>query len=563
MPQTVDAKLLPSPRVLAEFADQLADSGAGVRESGAAVVDAWRPIASHYESPEALDLFVAMNPVETQTSDHSDVLAALGAVVDEFCERVRALERLTDEAQIGAGLGEAEDRAVAQINALALGCYRIPAGQPHSLLTLGGAAPWSRVLPSFDEGVESTSLGLLTALLRSSDVDGWADAHPRRIRRLLDSPPDASAVREWWSGLDRASRDALIAAVPLVIGNLDGIVLADRASANRLNIAAEIADLQRRNRALAALPGYDSHYRPVPGSEAYASSIEANNDLITSYRLLLDHPAALLLRGPEGNGRQANPPVIVAFDPARESFIHYLGFLDATTGELPATTTSVGILVPGTMTKPSIWQKDLFRAEHVLQMVPDTATTGIFTWAGGHFPQDADAALSHDSKILGPKLADFANALRPTTGASITGIGYSYGGAVLGMAENVGIQLDRSVSMAGAGLGSGVTSVDDYALTSDSPHYAMMAPGDHFVGHSQGLELGPLGHGASPLEPATGFIRLDTGHHFDAETGEPLEVVRGHSAIWARGSTPVRQLANLLIGAPVVPFASSRIIAVP
>ncbi|WP_286343770.1 hypothetical protein [Frondihabitans sucicola] len=536
-----------------------------------------------------MELFVAMNPVERVTTEHADVLTALGGVIDSFAAEVRLLEARQDallrertqfavdklaitppEADwrenadlvdrehalrkaydaIAAGLSEAEDRAVSQINALARETYRISAGSSLFPAALTGSAAWATVLASFDEGIESTGIGFLESLLRKSNLSEWAAAHPERLRALLDAAPSADLVREWWSTLDDDAHEALTAGVPLLVGNLNGIPLGDRAKANNLNIEAEIARLHRLNADLTTRYGYDDHYRRIPGTVAFAPTIAANTALIASYGLLLHDPKAIVRRDSSGTARPLNPAVVIAFDPVGESFIHYMGHLDATTKELPVTTTNIGVLVPGTMSNASNWRADLFRASNVLKALPDTGDAGMFTWVGGHFPQGLDAASSRDSKVLGPRLADFVNSVRPTTTAALTGIGYSYGGAVLGMAEKHGVQLDRSVSVAGAGLGNGVSSVVDYPSSSRIPHYSLMAPGDMLVGPSQGLQAGILGHGASPINPASGFIRLDTGWNDDA-IGQTSGPVMGHSGVWQRGSTSVMQVARVLNGEPV------------
>lgn len=598
MEGTDPGRALPNGDQLVDFAQRLRTSGDAVRDDGAAVLHAWRAISVHYEAPEADRLFVAMNPVERVTDDHAGLLSGLADVIEGFADDVRTLEatqaallrnrtqlavekvaetesgadwrddpdlvsRETELLRCAAGLraalADAQDRTVARVNALAIDHFSLVTSTPGAHIALTGSAAWSTVLPAFDCGIESTDIGLLNSLLHKGNLADWAATHPTRLRELVDAHPDAAAVREWWSGLDRASRDALIAGVPLVVGNLDGIVLADRASANRKNIRAAIADLEKQNAALRALGmTYDSSYRPQSGSEANAARITAYEKLIASFRLLLDNPRALTMQDDQGISRRLTPPVIVAFDPARESFVQYTGLLDPKTGELPETTRSIAVIVPGTGTNPTNWQSGEVKAKNVISSLPAGSQVGIFTWAGGHFPQGVDAASAEDSELLGPRLANFTNAVRPTTSAALTGVGYSYGGAVLGVAERTGLEIDRSLAVSSAGLGHGVDSVADYPDSSAIPHYSTMAPRDVFVGPSQGLEAGPLGHGASPLKPESGYTRLETGY-VDSRLGRASGQMTGHTGVWSAHSDVVVQAGQVIKGGKVDLYARPEI----
>jgi uncharacterized protein YukE len=56
----------------------------------------------------------------------------------------------------------------------------------------------------------------------------------------------AAAVAAWWKDLRRASKDALIAALPRVIGNLDGVAYADRGAANWRTVDRVSRAIERR-----------------------------------------------------------------------------------------------------------------------------------------------------------------------------------------------------------------------------------------------------------------------------------------------------------------------------
>ena len=69
------------------------------------------------------------------------------------------------------------------------------------------------------------------------DVSGFAPGQD-----VLGGTPDE--VRTWWDALTPAQRSALITAMPLVMGNLNGVPLKYRAQANTINLKGEIASLR-------------------------------------------------------------------------------------------------------------------------------------------------------------------------------------------------------------------------------------------------------------------------------------------------------------------------------
>lgn len=544
---------LPSSEAVTEVARELIEAAHAAREGGARVLAAWRPISLHYDAAEAVDLFTAMNPVERVTDEHAEVLGSVARILGDFADDVGRLEAQaaavdarrdqwpeagsSDSAEpcilrrLEHGLSEAEDAAVSRLSALGAAHYRLPVGEPPPPLSISGAAAWAAVLPAFDRGVRSTGLGLLSSLLARRDLAAWAEAHPRRLRALLDDPPDATRVRAWWSALGRSEQEALIAGVPLVVGNLDGVTLADRGRANRSTLRREIARLEGSE-------------RPPVRDRRDEAAVQHEAEVLASCRRIQE---------------QSAHSVLVAFDPEDESFVTYVGRLDPVTGELPAATRHIGVLIPGTGTNPATWSQETPRAQKVLSTIGQTQDVGIFTWAGGRFPQFLDAVSADDSATLGPRLGRFVDSVRPTTGATITAVGYSYGGAVLGMAEKTGIDIDRSVAVSSAGLGNGVRSVDDYARTSAIPHYAMMAPGDRIVGYTQSLQAGDLGHGGSPVDPRSGFERLETGYR-DSEAGAASGQLTGHVGVWNGDSGVVQQVGRAIAGGQVELYARPEIV---
>jgi hypothetical protein len=70
-------------------AGQLREVGAGIRDGGADVVDAWRPISGVYAGPADETLFAAMDPVGPTSTSFGDSLDSIAGALDVFVEEVR------------------------------------------------------------------------------------------------------------------------------------------------------------------------------------------------------------------------------------------------------------------------------------------------------------------------------------------------------------------------------------------------------------------------------------------------------------------------------------------
>ena len=218
---------------------------------------------------------------------------------------------------------------------------------------------------------------------------------------------------------------------------------------------------------------------------------------------------------------------ILAFDPARSTLIELDGNLDAAK--------SVAVLVPGMNTTLEGSAANTATARRFV-----SATHGevaAITYLGGPFPAAdnlvaalAEAADPRFALDMAPRLAAFSADVDRTVDATgrqvpVTYIGHSYGGAILGTAEALGLTADRTLYVAAAGAGFGVDDPGDWHNRNpDVLRFSMTAPGDP-IQLVQGLPGGP--HGADPDE-MPGVIRLATGHYDD---GRPMAGPRAHTAV--------------------------------
>ncbi|AFM17828.1 Alpha/beta hydrolase of unknown function (DUF1023) [Mycolicibacterium chubuense NBB4] len=304
-------------------------------------------------------------------------------------------------------------------------------------------------------------------------------------------------------------RDRLIAEFPRQVGNTDGMPWDMRVAANRLNIAA----------AILAEPGRDA----------------ASAERTVFYRSLLGE-----IDDPAGSGGRVRRQIL-AFDPARASLIELNGDL--------AVARSVAVLVPGVNTTIDDSAADTTTARRFV-----SATHGqvaMITYLGGPFPQVhnpaavlLDAADPRYALQMAPRLVAFSEDVDRTVapGVPVTVIGHSYGGSIVGTAEEQGLTSDRTLFLAAAGAGVGVDDAGDWHNRNpDVLRFSMTAPGD-FIELVQGIPGGP--HGADP-DDMPGVIRLSAGRYDD---GGPVAGWGAHSGMLNRPSDAWRTILAVITG---------------
>lgn len=398
---------------------------------------------------------------------------------------------------------------------------------------------------------------------------------------------DPAAIRAVWDAMTPEQRDALITDYPMLIGNLEGIPLRDRNTANVITAQAHRAELEKQielvqmladqadridltdltaDRKAADIDGIisdmkgevksidamlgDRNERYTEAEDDEKSASESNGQPFGEY-LVFDE-----------NGRAVyqNGTVLVGFDPFRESYITFQGALDPLTGDVPPWMEDVGIVVPGTTSRLAGFTDDLDRTKSLLRESGKTA--GYFTWHGAPMPQfDAshvgEAAMRGYANTAAPRLAVFVNSLHLPPDVEVVPIGHSYGVVVLAQAEAIGLRADRVVYVAPAGLGVGVAGVGEFPETGDVPHFSLQARNDAIVGISQGALSGlGLGHGSADPVEGPRITRLETGfidrdHPAEGTIEENKDPTQSHSAVFTPRSTSMRNIVNVVTGDPV------------
>ncbi|MGW5521691.1 alpha/beta hydrolase [Gordonia sp. NPDC003950] len=336
------------------------------------------------------------------------------------------------------------------------------------------------------------------------------------------------------AGLSPTDMRRLIQADPERVGNLDGVPFEIRGIANEINIRNALATEIRTH-------GPDTQHATTLRSYLGQRTIPLDAKNVNS---------GTAQEVPEGIDTER---VYVSFtDGENPRLIEMVG-------SLTARTTNATVYVPGTGTNAngyggSNWQSAWNLAQQ---------TGGpVFIYLDGELPQtivDTDAARNlgidlipgnpigpfrapfdgldvasdtsvdpHYAQEMAPRLVAFGQALdaeiaSTAPGASTTFVGHSYGGSVVGSAEQLGLRADNVIFASSAGTG-----VFDAPWDNANPNvarYSLTAPGDP-IQTVQSLPGNP--HGSDP-DSEPGVTRLDTGFYGD---GSPVEGVGGHGDYW-------------------------------
>ncbi len=403
----------------------------------------------------------------------------------------------------------------------------VTVGAPSPLVSLSGG-------PAATRDVLSTRIAAALDRMGAADADAVKDivealnpphAPPAHTAPAGGGPvPLADAVAGWSAiGQDRIAnqiaamtpqeRQRLIDEFPKQVGNTDGVPWPMRIAANRVNIAQAIAD-ERGS-----------------GNPDAATRIAFYQGLLAE----VDDPA----RSGHRVDRQ-----ILAFDPDRASLIELNGSL--------ATAKSVAVMVPGMNTTIEGSVENTKTARRFVSATRGEVAT--ITYLGGPFPRGdnmaaalADAADPRYALDMAPRLVAFSEDVDRTVDATgrdipVTYVGHSYGGTIVGTAEELGMTADRTLYLAAAGAGVGVDDPSDWHNRNpDVLRFSMTAPGDLI----QAVQDAPiLPHGADPDE-MPGVIHLPAG---DYDDGRPMAGPDAHGDVINAPSDSWRNILAVITG---------------
>ncbi|MCB1297987.1 MAG: hypothetical protein KDB08_03295 [Microthrixaceae bacterium] len=406
-----------------------------------------------------------------------------------------------------------------------------------------------------------TDSGGVPANGRITAINAWAGELDGMTAEQLAELGDPEVIRRVWDALDETQRNKMIEESPMTIGNLDGIPIGDRTRANAINLENEATKAENDAAALRAKLNnpatFDGMHERVAAQERkrLMDEIDDADALAEKYRGFLEQEITWV--DEHGVFHSEKGARVVVFDPSQEAIATYHGPIDPVTRDIPQWIQNVAIHVPGTTTNIGSWGGPDGFGRNVYNA---TSNTAVFVWAGGPLPQTIpDATDASYSQDLSTKLVAFREGLVMPSGADVIVMGYSYGGAVVGLAEEAGLRADRVLYIAGAGMGDGVSSVADFPNTGDKPHYSMLSRSDIVVGLIQDLPM----HGQSPVRDGSGVVRLETGFtdadDFDSPDIESTGPIQSHSSLMQPGSTSFENIIGVVEGTQVELFSESII----
>src|ERR1700743_1978049 len=242
------------------------------------------------------------------------------------------------------------------------------------------------------------------------------------------------------------------------LGQSTGGAFASQIAANRTNVqtalTSELDNQTRLQYQLTQLQQQDQQFPPTDlGQTVNAAQESQLSDQITQSQQKIALYQDILT-----NNRQ-----IIAFDPSGNGKIAEL------TGTIGPNTTNVGVLVPGLGTGMADFNKYAQDSASFVNADPN-GHLAMVTWANGNFPQTLTQATDPSfAQAAGPDLASFSHQLRdqintqvgPGNDVQVTYAGHSYGGAVVGLAEQDGLDANRTLYVESAGMGHDVWSPSD------------------------------------------------------------------------------------------------------
>lgn len=558
--------------------------------------DVWSGLRNLLQMDDIDSLYSALDAAVTVSDEYAEAVGTAADAVVEFAETVfglqgerdrladeisalRSMEQLsltsTPEYPVGTSLALIENQSagiVYRINDLvsrfeqaeddcvaALG--RIDTGQGHQLrpadltgvvgTAASGIPVWVSQATTLELALGRQTMAVLTKLgtLSAAEQRAWVARNPRFLDAVQDVPPDAAQVAAWWHGLggDEATASAgqlgLIAAMPGLIGNLEGVGYWARDRANRAVLATRIRDLDRLGEQLKDLDVSNGPYSytldPTLAllakhgytETSYAEAVAGGQDI----KLALGLAAAV------------PPRMLVSLDDSTSPLAAIsLGDLD--TADY-ATYLVSGMFSSSTdMQGPVDQALVLFKRENrVAESLDIEGTIATVAWIGYDSPDMLTVGSNDHAEAGAVKLANAltgygaVNDLRPNP-AHLTVGAHSYGTttAMLALRQDLGVDAFAMYGSAGA---DAVGDVQDLQVPA----------GQVYVTEAESDNLAPFGRFISGRgDPGSDLFGA---HHYgsdgdgiDPETDQRFSPSEGHSEYLTPKSEGLRNLAYIGLG---------------
>ena len=410
----------------------------------------------------------------------------------------------------------------------------------------------------------ANSTTVKTLLARFDSADRQIDQNVRNAVTGLDSPalkfgpggipaPDAppdegprvpegkdpKEVKRWWDSLSRAEKDQLLHDHPDKLGNLNGIPVEDRSTANK---AVMQQDLDRVNNAAA------DHHVTVQEVTAHPQDYGLTPTDITRYT-----NATKVKDGLKYNSdRTGAPTFLQVYEPEK---FGGQGRAAIAIGN-PDTADNTAVVVPGTshsVTEGWLRSDDAINVFNETSAADRSKSTAVVAWMGYNAPDsltDPQVAQTGNAREGGSLLASDVNALEVTNkgDSHVSVIGHSYGSTtVADAAAGYGMHADDVVLIGSPGTDL-AHSAADFHLPEGGHVYVGAASTDpitHLGGAPQAHVPGTgvtVGLGDDPAVEGYGSTR------FKAEVPGLTWPWKDHSEYLTTGSESLFSISDIASG---------------
>ena len=424
-------------------------------------------------------------------------------VVDDLGD-CRSLREHPEGSELPAGEGSSESSAAGATT-----------GSPTDDSAPGGPGDDPRVLPCLSQ-LGRASSGSLTRFADSFDPVG-DDAS--RVSSALVAGTSAAGTADWWAGLDPSRRLGLVAALPGVVGQLEGVPYAVRDQANRLFLTDVREALHERDDTPDEADDDDRRAAMLAQVQAALldrSAGDADRELVTLDTVL--------------PGRAAVS--VGHLDTADDVTVLVPGMFFTVRGQMVDWTETAGQLLD----EQRSWTYLLARSDPA-----PLDSVAVVAWMGYRTP-DLTNVYTLDLAERGAQRLEEAvgglDASRASHAPRVTVVAHSYGSTTATLALSSGRTTVDSLVLLGS-PGSVVPTADDLDVAGHDV-YAAAGSFDPVAGSGY--------FGADPGTAAFGAVKLHTGGGDDTVTGRVLAAALGHNDYLRPGTESMRSLALIALG---------------
>lgn len=367
---------------------------------------------------------------------------------------------------------------------------------------------------------------------------GVADPADDALARKPGGGASPAEVKDWWDSLSTEEQQAIIAASPGSIGNLDGIPASARDAANTVSLDRDLADWGSLDPDL--LTDDEKKWLENAGAADDArEEIASHVDPVTGEPL---------------------PSQLYAYDPAA---FDGDGMIAIAAGDLD-TADNVAVTVPGLGTDGGSAAYLADRAATIneaARTLDGGQTNATLAWIGYDAPDnlpwnggfDAGGVLSEDmAEAGGERLSDTIDGLRAGRDgdpAHLSVIGHSYGSTTTGLgAHGDGLDVDDIVVVGSPGLGGDTNNASDLGI--DTDHVWAGANSNDPVadlGNNGAIHLetlGGAGLGDNPVEDDFGANRFGA----ESTTRGGLNPFADHSKYFDHDTESLHNIGQIVNG---------------